>query len=81
MVTRVEQKLESDWTLVLRPIAIDRTRPVVKCHFWNLTGNDRTLEAQRPVSGGSQRAASVSRPDAGSESDRRLEAVSGPIVR
>ena len=61
MVTQAEQKLESDRTLVLRsiaidrtlvlrPIAIDRTRPVVKCRFWNLTGNDRTLEAQRPVS-------------------------------
>ena len=50
MVTQVEQKLESDRTLVLRPIAIDRTRPVMKYHFWNLIGNDRTLEAQRPVS-------------------------------
>ena len=50
MVTQAEQKLESDRTLVLRPIAIDRTRPVMKSHFWNLTGNDRTLEAQRPVS-------------------------------
>ena len=48
-VGRVE-KLESDRTLVLRPITIDWTRPVVKCRFWNLTGNDRTLEAQRPVS-------------------------------
>ena len=46
----VTQKLESDRTLVLRPIAINRTRPVVKCCFWNLTRNDRTLEAQRPVS-------------------------------
>ena len=50
MVTQAEQKLESDRTLVLRLISIDQTRPVVKCHFWNLTGNDRTLEAQRPVS-------------------------------
>ena len=24
--------------------------PVDKIHFWNLTGNDRTLEAQSPVS-------------------------------
>ena len=29
MVTKAEQKLESDRTLVLRPIAIDRTRPVM----------------------------------------------------
>ena len=50
MVTQTEQKLESDRTLVLRPIAINRTRLVMKCRFWNLTGNDRTLEAQRPVS-------------------------------
>ena len=50
MVTQAEQKLESGRTLVLRPIVIDRTRPVVKCHFWNLIGNDRMLEAQRPVS-------------------------------
>ena len=28
----------------------DRTRPVKENHFWNFTGNDRTLEAQRPVS-------------------------------
>ena len=49
MVMQAEQKLESDWTLVLRPITIDQTRPIVKCHFWNLTGNDRTLETQRPV--------------------------------
>ena len=28
----------------------DRTRPVEEIHFWNLTGNDRTLEAERPVS-------------------------------
>ena len=50
MVMQAEQKLESDRTLVLRPITIDRTRLVVKCLFWNLSGNDRTLEAQRPVS-------------------------------
>ena len=31
------------------PIKHDRTRPVVKYRFWNLTGNDRTLEAERPV--------------------------------
>ena len=37
-------------------------------------------EAQRPVSSGSQRAASVYRPDAGSESDRTLAEVSGPVV-
>ena len=28
----------------------DRTRPVEENRFWNLTGNDRTLVAQRPVS-------------------------------
>ena len=28
----------------------DRTHPVKEIHFWNLTGNDRTLEAQSPVS-------------------------------
>ena len=50
MVMQAEQKLESDRTLVLRPIVIDRTRPVVKYHFWNLTGNNWTLEAQRPIS-------------------------------
>ena len=44
------KKVEKDRTLMLRPIVIDRTRPVVKCCFWNLTGNDRTLEAQRSVS-------------------------------
>ena len=32
------------------PVKHDRTRPVVKYRFWNLTGNDRTLEAQSPVS-------------------------------
>ena len=31
------------------PVKHDRTLPVVKYHFWNLTGNDRTLEVQRPV--------------------------------
>ena len=50
MVTQAEQKLESDRTLVLRPIAIDRTRLIMKYCFWNLTGNDRTLETERPVS-------------------------------
>ena len=49
MMTQAEQKLESDRTLVLRPIAIDQTCPVVKCRFWNLIGNDRTLKAQRPI--------------------------------
>ena len=34
----------------LCPVKHDRTRPVVKYRFWNLTGNDRTLEAERPVS-------------------------------
>ena len=28
----------------------DWTRPIVKYHFWNLTRNVRTLEAERPVS-------------------------------
>ena len=28
----------------------DRTRPVEEIRFWNLTRNDRTLEAQSPVS-------------------------------
>ena len=32
------------------PVEHDRTRSVVKYHVWNLTRNDRTLEAQRPVS-------------------------------
>ena len=32
------------------PVKHDRTRPVKESHFWNLTGNDRTLEAERPVS-------------------------------
>ena len=32
------------------PVKHDRTRPVEEIHFWNLTGNDRTLEAQSPVS-------------------------------
>ena len=31
------------------PVKHDRTRPVVKYRFWNLTGNDQTLEAERPV--------------------------------
>ena len=34
-------------TLVVRPIAFDRTRPVM---LRELTGNDRTLRVQRPVS-------------------------------
>ena len=50
MVTQAEQKLESDRTLVLRPIMIDQMRLVVKCCFWNLTRNDRTLGLLRPVS-------------------------------
>ena len=32
------------------PVRHAWTRPVVKIHFWNLTGNDRTLEAERLVS-------------------------------
>ena len=32
------------------PIKHDRTRPVEESYFWNLTGNDRMLEAQSPVS-------------------------------
>ena len=32
------------------PVKHDRTRPVEEIRFWNLTGNDRTLEAQSPVS-------------------------------
>ena len=32
------------------PVKHDRTRPVGKIRLWNLTGNDRTLEAERPVS-------------------------------
>ena len=31
------------------PVGHDRTRPVEEIRFWNLTGNDRTLEAERPV--------------------------------
>ena len=27
----------------------DRTRLIEENHFWNLTGNDRMLEAERPV--------------------------------
>ena len=34
----------------LCPVKHDRTRPVVKYHFWNLTANDRMLEAQSLVS-------------------------------
>ena len=50
MVMQAELKLVSDRTLVLRPIAIDQTRPVGKNTFWTLTVNDRTLRVQRPVS-------------------------------
>ena len=32
------------------PVKHDRTRPVVKYRFWNLTGNSQTLEAEHPVS-------------------------------
>ena len=32
------------------PVKYERTRPVEEIHFWNLTGNDRTLEAQSLVS-------------------------------
>ena len=32
------------------PIEHDRMRLVVKFCVWNLTGNDRTLEAEGPVS-------------------------------
>ena len=32
------------------PVKHDRTRPVKESCFWNLTGNDRTLEAQSPIS-------------------------------
>ena len=32
------------------PVKHDRTRPVKENHFWNLTGDDRMLEAERPVS-------------------------------
>ena len=32
------------------PVKHDWTRPVEEIRFWNLTGNDRTLEAQSPVS-------------------------------
>ena len=31
------------------PVEHDRTRPVVKSRVWSLTGNDRTLEVQHPV--------------------------------
>ena len=31
------------------PVEHDQTRSVKEIRFWNLTGNDRTLEAQRPV--------------------------------
>ena len=32
------------------PVKHDRTRPVEENRFWNLSRNDRTLEAERPVS-------------------------------
>ena len=32
------------------PVKHDRTRPVEESRFWNLIRNDRTLEAERPVS-------------------------------
>ena len=32
------------------PVKHDRTHPVEEIHLWNLTGNDRMLEAERPVS-------------------------------
>ena len=31
------------------PVEHDRMRPVKEIRFWNLTKNDRTLEALRPV--------------------------------
>ena len=34
----------------LCPIKHDRMCSVEEIHFWNLTGNDRMLEAERPVS-------------------------------
>ena len=34
----------------LRPVKVDRTRPVEKTCLGELTGNDRTLGLQRPVS-------------------------------
>ena len=36
--------------LWVSPVGHARTRPVEEIRFWNLTGNDRTLEAERPVS-------------------------------
>ena len=32
------------------PVEHDQTRPVEEIRFWNLTGNDWTLEAERPIS-------------------------------
>ena len=32
------------------PIGHDRTCLVEEIHFWNLTRNDQTLEAERPIS-------------------------------
>ena len=34
----------------LCPVKVDRTRPVEKIYLGELTGNDRTLGLQRPVS-------------------------------
>ena len=34
----------------LCPVKVDRTRPVEEIRLGDLIGNDRTLEAQRPVS-------------------------------
>ena len=34
----------------LCPVKHDRTHPVEEIRFWNLTRNDRTLQAERPVS-------------------------------
>ena len=41
MVMQVEQKLESDRTLVLRPIMTDRTRPVMSGTLLEMTGRWR----------------------------------------
>ena len=40
------QRLTGRWQ---GPVKHDRTSPVGKIRFWNLTGNDRTLEDERPV--------------------------------
>ena len=39
MVTQAEQKLESDQTLVLRPITFNRTRPVMSGTLLEMTGH------------------------------------------